>query len=177
MQLPVGPEYVPQQPALRMQDIVPEYERSNPTMLKLDDTHRGLYANKHVLISAFEELDVKKSGALSKKDFTNGLKVANQRCKLNIPRVLIDDMCEEAAEIFAPDKDPRDPKNIIYYKDFVDALEKPAPKVSKSMEEAFEASRPAARMDRTSQLLERPRAGNDFSVFERMKAHIIQVSS
>jgi hypothetical protein len=161
--------------ALRMQDIVPEYETSNPTMVKLDDTHRGLYANKQLLISAFEELDAKKSGILTKRAFTNGLKAANQRCKLNIPRVLIDDMCEEAAHIFAPERDPQDPKDVIFYKDFVASLEEPAPKMSKSMEEAFEASSPAARMARTSRLLERPRAGNDFSVLERMKAHIIQV--
>jgi hypothetical protein len=173
-QLPVGPEYVPEPLAIRMQDIIPEYEKTNPTMVKLDDMHRGLYANKQALISAFEDADTKQSGVLRKKDFTNALKAANQRCKLSIPRVLIDGMCEEAADMFGPEKDPRDPKDVIDYKAFVEALDEPPPKVLLSMEQAFEASSPAARMARTSRLLERPRAESDFTVLERLKAHIIQ---
>ena len=110
-QLPVGPEYAPEPLAMRMQDIVPEYEKTNPTMVKLDDMHRELYANKRALISAFEEADAKRAGVLRKKDFTCALKTANQRCKLNIPRVLIDGVCDEAAEMFGPEKDPRDPKD------------------------------------------------------------------
>jgi len=159
---------------MRQQDIVPEYERSNPMLLKLMDSHRALSDNKAVLLEAFEALDPKKTGVLKKRDFVDGLKAVDKSCRLNIPRILFDDMCQEAATMFAPEKDLVDPQDIVYYKDFVYALEKPPTNLHQTMEHAFESSQPAARMARTTRFIERPRQGNDFSILERMKAHVIQ---
>jgi Ca2+-binding EF-hand superfamily protein len=172
--LPLGPAYVPGQFQVRAQDIVPRYEQSNPMMVKLVDTHRALTDNKQQLIKEFEQIDAKKTGSLSKKDFTDSLKEVNQKCKLNIPRVLLDDLCEEAAEMFAPDKDPVNPHDIVYYKDFVSALQAPSPDTPQTLEEACIASSPKVQMTRTARFIERPRLHGDFSILERQKAHIIQ---
>lgn len=174
MQLPVGPEYLPQHIGVRMQDIVAEYENSNPMWLKLVDSHSALNENKPVLLKAFEELDPKRTGILNKKDFTDGLKAVDRSCRLNIPRILLDNMCEEAATMFAPEKDPTDPHDIIYYKDFVAGIQKPPTRLHQTMEQAFLSSQPAARMARTTRFIEKPRQGSDFSILENMKAQVIK---
>ena len=177
LQLPVGPEYVPAPLGIRLQDIVPEYEKNNPMMMKLVDTHRALSDNKQQLVKSFEEIDSKKTGILSRKEFVEGLKEANAKCRMNIPRVLMDDMCEEAAHMFSPPQDPTNPHDIIYYNEFVSALQPPPHELAQTLEQAFLASIPAARMARTSRFIERPRQLTDFSILERQKAHVYEPSS
>jgi len=156
-----------------MQDIVPEYERSNPLWVKMETTYGALSEHKHALLQAFQKIDQNGTGALSKKDFAKGLRDVDQTCKLSTPRVLLDDMIEEAAHMFCPERNPSDPQDVVYYKDFVSALQRPSPRPHQTVEELCESSRPAARMARTARFIERHRQ-HDFSLFERMKAHIIQ---
>jgi hypothetical protein len=170
------PEFVPEVSNMRVQDIVPEYERANPLYVKLDDTYRRLCENKSELVKIFMELDPKKHGFLSRREFAEGIKRTNQKCKLNIPRVLLDDMCEEAGTMFAPKRDPQDPQNIVYYEQFIAALQAPSPIAERTLEQALEASSPARLMAPTSRFTERARRSEDFTMIERMKAHVIQVS-
>ena len=170
----VGPEYMPAAAGMRVQDIVPEYERSNPLWIKMEDTYGALSEHKHALLRAFQEKDRDGSGTLSKKEFSQGLREVDQSCKLSMPRVVLNDMVEEASNMFAPERNPSDPQDVVYYEDFVSSLQRPTPRPHQTMEDIFATCRPAARLAaRTARFIERPRQG-EFSLFERMKAHIIQ---
>ena len=176
-QVPLEGHYPPKPSAMRAQDIIPFYERSNPTMVKLNDIYRQLASadNKRELERAFCDHDPKQCGEITRSAFAEGIKAVDRKLSLNIPRVLFDDMYEEACAMFGvPEQASAEPQDVVHYQKFIDALQRPPSEFCSSLQEAMEASSPARRMQPTSQLLQRSRQSQDFSILERMKVHVIQ---